>query len=36
VSIRPIHLLGSPSLRERAVEVGAVDAEVRALIDDLL
>ncbi len=35
MSVRPIHLLGSPSLRERAVEVGIVDAEVRALIEDL-
>lgn len=35
MSLRPIHLLGSPVLRERAVEVKAVDAEVRALLGDL-
>jgi len=35
VSLRPIHLLGSPVLRERAAEVPAVDEPVRALIADL-
>jgi peptide deformylase len=35
VSLRPIHLMGSPVLRERAVEVPAVDDEVRALLTDL-
>jgi peptide deformylase len=35
VSLRPIHLMGSPVLRERAVEVAAVDEEVRALLTDL-
>ncbi len=35
MSLRPIHLLGSPVLRERAVEVAAVDEEVRALLADL-
>ncbi len=35
MSLRPIHLLGSPVLRERAAEVAAVDAEVRALLEDL-
>jgi len=36
VSIRPVHLLGSPVLRERAKEVGgAVDDEVRKLVEDL-
>ncbi len=35
MSLRAIHLLGSPVLRERAVEVGAVDDAVRALIADL-
>jgi peptide deformylase len=35
VSLRPIHLLGSPVLRERATEVAAVDDEVRALLADL-
>jgi len=36
VTIRPIHLLGSPVLRERAAEVAAVDGDVRALVEDLL
>jgi len=35
VSLRPIHLLGSPVLRERAKEVAVVDDGVRALIADL-
>ena len=35
MSIRLIHLLGSPPLRERAREVGKVDDEVRQLIQDL-
>jgi peptide deformylase len=35
VSLRPIHLLGSPVLRERAAEITAVDDGVRALIQDL-
>ena len=35
MSVRPIHLLGSPVLRERAAEVGQIDAEVRALVQDL-
>jgi len=35
VSLRPIHVLGSPVLRERAVEVAAVDDDVRALLADL-
>lgn len=35
MSLRAIHLLGSPVLRERAAEVGAVDDAVRALIADL-
>jgi peptide deformylase len=35
VSLRPIHLLGSPVLRERAAEVEQVDGEVRALVQDL-
>ncbi len=35
MSLRPIHLLGSPVLRERAVEVAAVDGDVRTLIADL-
>ncbi len=36
MSVRPIHLLGSPVLRERAAEVAGVDAEVRTLVEDLL
>ena len=36
MSIRPVHLLGSPALRERAKEIGAsVDHEVRQLVEDL-
>jgi peptide deformylase len=35
VSLRPIHLLGSPVLRERAAEIAQVDDEVRELVRDL-
>jgi peptide deformylase len=35
VTLRPIHLLGSPVLRERAVEIEKVDDEVRQLVRDL-
>ena len=35
MSLRPIHLLGSPVLRERAVEVREVDDEIRTLVEDL-
>jgi peptide deformylase len=35
VSLRPVHLLGSPVLRQRSLEVAAVDHEVRTLIGDL-
>lgn len=35
MSLRPIHLMGSPVLRERAKEVVALDDDVRALIADL-
>ncbi len=35
MSIKTIHLLGSPVLRERAQEVGEVDDEVRQLVSDL-
>lgn len=35
MSVRPIHLLGSPFLRQRAVEVEKIDDEVRALVQDL-
>ena len=35
MSLRPLHVLGSPVLRQRAHEVAGVDAGVRALIADL-
>ncbi len=35
MSILPVHLLGSPVLRERAADVGPVDDEVRRLVEDL-
>jgi peptide deformylase len=35
MSLMPLHLLGSPVLRQRSTEVGAPDDEVRRLIDDL-
>jgi peptide deformylase len=35
VSLRPLHLLGSPVLRQRAEPVAVVDAEVRRLVEDL-
>jgi peptide deformylase len=35
VSLRPLHLLGSPFLRQRAEPVAVVDAEVRRLVEDL-
>jgi len=35
VSLKPLHLLGSPVLRERAREVEAVDAGIRRLVEDL-
>ncbi len=35
MSVLDIHLLGSPVLRQRAVEVTTVDDELRALIDDM-
>lgn len=35
MSTRPVHVLGSPVLRERAKEVGVVDDEVRRLVEDL-
>jgi peptide deformylase len=35
MSLRPLHLLGSPVLRQRADPVAAVDAEVRRLVEDL-
>ena len=36
MSVRLIHLLGSPVLRQRADEVAGVDDEVRTLVEDLL
>jgi len=35
MSLRSLHLLGSPVLRQRSREVGAVDDEVRRLVDDM-
>jgi peptide deformylase len=35
VSVRLLHLLGSPVLRQRAEPVTAVDDEIRRLVDDL-
>ncbi len=35
MAIRPLHLLGSPALREEAREVTAVTDETRQVIDDL-
>jgi peptide deformylase len=35
MSVLSLHLLGSPALRQRSVEVGTVDDEVRRLVDDM-
>jgi len=35
MSVRPLHLLGSPVLRQRSAEVGTIDDEVRRLVDDM-
>jgi peptide deformylase len=35
VTLRPLHLLGSPVLRQRAAPVAQVDDAVRRLVDDL-
>ncbi len=35
MSLLALHLLGSPVLRQRSREVGAVDEEVRRLVDDM-
>ena len=35
MTIRKLHLLGSPVLRQRAAPVAAVDEEVQRLVDDL-
>lgn len=36
MTVRTLHLLGSPVLRQRAAPVGRVDEEVRRLVDNLL
>ncbi len=35
MSLRVLHLLGSPVLRQRSAEVGTVDEETRQLVDDM-
>ena len=35
MSLLPLHLLGSPVLRQRSGELGAVDDDARRLIDDM-
>ncbi len=35
MTVRPIHLLGSPVLRKPAAAIGSVDPEVRQLVTDL-
>ena len=35
MSLLPLHLLGSPVLRQRSAEINAVDDEVRRLVDDM-
>ena len=35
MSLLSLHLLGSPVLRQRSVEVGTVDDDVRRLVDDM-
>jgi peptide deformylase len=35
VSLLPLHLLGSPVLRQRSAEVGQVNDEIRRLVDDM-
>ncbi len=35
MSLRSLHLLGSPVLRQRSAEVGTVDDEVRRLVEDM-
>jgi len=35
VTVRPLHLLGSPVLRQRAQPVAPADADIRELVDDL-
>jgi peptide deformylase len=36
MSLRQLHLLGSPVLRQHSAPVDAIDAEVRKLVDDML
>jgi peptide deformylase len=35
VTVRPLHLLGSPVLRQKAAPVARVDADIRRFVDDL-
>ena len=35
MSLRPLHILGSPMLRRRSAEIGAPDDEVRRLVEDM-
>lgn len=35
MTVRPVHLLGSPVLRQPASPIGPVDGDVRQLVDDL-
>lgn len=35
MSLRPIHLLGSPVLRQRAAEIEQITPEIATLVDDL-
>ena len=35
MTVRKLHLLGSPVLRQRAAPVATVDAAIRELVDDL-
>ena len=35
MSLLPLHLLGSPVLRQRSAEIGEVDHEVRRLVEDM-
>jgi peptide deformylase len=34
MSLRPLHILGSPVLRRRSEEIGTPDDEVRRLVED--
>jgi peptide deformylase len=36
MSLLPIHLLGSPILRQHSSEIKAIDTEVRRLVEDML